>query len=179
MSNNVIILFGLSGVGKTTFLKRVALLSEFLHLQASDLIKMQFEVEEDSKLSSEQLRRGDINDNQMKLAIAFLNETKEHGGTIVLDGHSIIDAPEKLIKIQPAVLAPVNPTKIVFLKDSAEAIFQRRLNDRSRQRPSRTACELAEQQNIALEQAEAIAGALAVPILVVNSGDWESFASLL
>ena len=64
-------LVGLSGVGKSTLLKKVGKRVSFLHLQASHLIQNELVFQTSVTQTSEQLRNGPIINNQAHLISAF------------------------------------------------------------------------------------------------------------
>ena len=70
--NDVIAVFGLSGVGKSWLISRFAEGHEVLHLQASQLLKDAKAAVSGIVTTSEELRTGPVIDNQALLISAFL-----------------------------------------------------------------------------------------------------------
>lgn len=62
---------GISGVGKSTFLKTVMSTTPFLHLEASKLIKEELALVQQQIQTSEELRTGAVLGNQELLVRAF------------------------------------------------------------------------------------------------------------
>ncbi|PMW76648.1 adenylate kinase, partial [Pseudomonas sp. FW306-1C-G01A] len=64
MSQKIIAVVGVSGVGKSTFLKKLQSKVEFQLLQASDVIRQQIQNKENQHLNAEVLRHANIDENQ-------------------------------------------------------------------------------------------------------------------
>lgn len=168
MSTRVVALVGVSGVGKSTLLRKIEGKVSFLHLQASQLIKDEIAQITVAKPTSEQLRNGPVIDNQALLVSAFRRKTSTHSGLIVLDGHTIVDTPEGLVEIPAAVFAEMNVTHFIVLHDFPGLISERRQADKYRKRPGRTDDELIDHQWRSLAAAARIALKSWMPPLPLN-----------
>jgi adenylate kinase len=166
VKQSIVALVGISGVGKSTLLKAVADSVQFQHLQASALIKEAREANTRYSVSSDDLGRADISDNQALLVRGFENARSPNMPLIVIDGHTVIDTPGGLIRIEPPVFAALGVTQFIFLADDPQAISLRREKDQSRTRPKRSPEELEEYQTQALLNAFAAARHLDVPLSV-------------
>jgi adenylate kinase len=164
MTESVIALVGISGVGKSTLLRAAAETVQFQHLQASALIKAAKENQTAEAVVTDELRTADITDNQALLVQGFRDARDPSKNLIVLDGHTVIDTPNGLITIEPEVFEALGVTQFIFIADDPEAIHTRRVNDSSRNRPNRSARELALHQEHALLAAFNAALSLAVPL---------------
>ncbi|MBS0234844.1 MAG: AAA family ATPase [Proteobacteria bacterium] len=164
MTQSVIALVGISGVGKSTLLRSAAESVRFQHLQASALIKEAKELQSSSRVVTDDLRTADITDNQVLLVKGFGNARDPSQALLILDGHTIIDTPSGLITIEPSVFAAVGVTEFIFVADEPKTILSRRANDTSRNRPERSAIELAHHQEQAVLAAFTAALNLRVPL---------------
>ncbi len=170
----VVAVLGLSGVGKSTLVRKAGERKNILHLVASDLIKARL------SQTSEQLRQGAVWDNQALMLAEFADRLKNAGSTtIVFDGHSIIDTPDGLLEIPLSVFQAISPSAIVFIEAWPEVIAQRRASDTGRTRPARSAAELAQHQEIAKRRASLFAAELGAPFVAIASDDVEHFLALL
>ena len=139
-----IALLGLSGVGKTTMLNRLSGQVAFTHLEASRLIKAEQARRSIAAQSSEALRTGPVLDNQALLVAGFKHEARSIDGSIVFDGHSVIDGGNGLIKIPADVFASLELQAICVLQAAPADILARRRGDAARTRPARSVDALAE-----------------------------------
>ena len=150
-----VLLFGVSGVGKSTAAEKLTrLLPELLHFQASTLLR------EALATSGENLRTAKprkIAENQNALANALTDARRPHPKRPVLvDAHSVIDNDEALIPLPLESFAALQPSIIAFLKAAPADIQRQRLTD-SRERPKRTIAQIAAYQEFALEVARRLA----------------------
>lgn len=174
-----IALLGLSGVGKTTMLSRLASRIEFTHLEASRLIKAEQVRRSIGSQSSEVLRTGPVLDNQNLLIAGFAHEAASTHRPIVFDGHSVIDGGNGLIEIPAEVFASLDLQAICVLHAEPADILARRLSDGARLRPVRTIEALAEHQARAIEVARAIAKQLNQPFELLRNEDEAKLAVLI
>lgn len=168
MKPSIVALVGLSGVGKSTLLSAIAARVTFQHLQASTLIKQAKEVLSKTSVSTDQLRHADINDNQALLVEGFSRAIDQNAELVVLDGHSIIDTPSGLVRIEPRVFGQIGVKYFVFLAAAPALICSRRAGDTTRKRPVRSEGELRQHQHQALLAAFDAAQELDVPMTVVT-----------
>lgn len=179
MKQSIVALVGISGVGKSTLLKAASDRVQFQHLQASALIKAGKEAITASTIAADDLRRADINDNQALLVHGFNNARSPDAPLIVLDGHTVIDTPSGLVRIEPRVFAALGVTQFIFLADDPAAISIRRENDQSRTRPKRSPQELDDHQTQALLNTFAAARHLGVPLMVFTINQVDAVRSAL
>lgn len=167
MTQEIIALVGISGVGKSTVLRALARELDFHHLQASTLIKTAREALTAAAVDPDQLRRASIADNQTLLINGFRAARSPDTPLIILDGHTLVDTPAGLVVIEPSVWAQLDIHRFIFLNDDSHAIARRRAADQTRQRPPRTPQELDRHQEAALLSAYAAARSLSVPLHVL------------
>lgn len=159
----LIVIAGLSGVGKTYLIEKLMGTSDtFIHFSAGSLIKKRLAFIDRDKLrslsSNEVLRNQYVLIEQLKEEMLSVLATQ----TILFDAHMIIDTESEVVPIPFDIFEQLNPSKIIFIHDSPEIILDRRDNDSSRDRPQRTSLELTAQQNQSLNMAENYARQLRV-----------------
>lgn len=166
-----IFITGISGVGKTTFLKALSLHIKFQHLTASDIIKDQKQHVSSMCVSSEELRLANIDDNQ-KLLINGFNRLKDPNVRLVIvDGHTIIDTPNGLVTVERAVFEGLEIDQFIFLKEKPEIIFERRRKDLSRTRPQIEVHLIDEHQHKALAVAREYAETMGLSMVTANTSE--------
>jgi adenylate kinase len=168
MSAKVAILVGVSGVGKSTFLKMLSRELEFQHLSAGELIEREKKriahtVDYDS------LRFQDISDNQNKLISGFNREKDPMANLILLDGHTVIDTGNGIEPIPTKIFESLGIGFFVFLKAEPSQIIRQRTIDASRERPNLNIVEIEQQQNISLSLTKEIADKLSTPLEVMTA----------
>jgi adenylate kinase len=179
MKQSVVALVGISGVGKSTLLNAASDRVQFQHLQASALIKEAREAITRGSIAADDLRQADINDNQTLLIHGFDKARSADMPLIVLDGHTVIDTPSGLVRIEPQVFAALGVTQFILLTDDAHAISSRRNNDQYRKRPKRSPQELDDHQTQALLNAFTAARELNVPLTVFTNTQLDGICAAL
>jgi adenylate kinase len=174
MKRHVVAFTGISGVGKSTFLRNLKTLLQFQHLQASELI-----ASERQTFSLDELRNFDLNQNQSLLINGFRKAVDPVAKVVVLDCHTVIEVGDGVVRINPDVFKEVGINSMLFLADQPTAIASRRLTDSTRKRPVKNEEELATVQTAALAYAKEICGVLEISMTVVNSAQHQLVANLL
>ena len=173
--------FGISGVGKTTLIKRIfcRTAQKILHLEGSTLIKEAM----NQSVTSEALRSSsssNIYDNQEKLIAEYWKNIKNKSIEIVVfDGHCLIDNGQELVQIPLSVVDRLKLCHLIFVDDNPETIYQRRKEDNSRDRPVSTVNELQQLQNRALLVCEHYHLELKIPLLVISASDENALMRLI
>ena len=165
----VIAVVGVSGVGKTTFIKKASNQFAFQHLSAGSLISLEKNRRKEY-VNRDGLRLEDILDNQELLIEGFHRVSDKTASLIILDGHTVIDTPQGLEPIPCAVFAKLKIDGIVFLKGDPSVILRQRSEDKNRNRPNLTVAQIAEQQERSLSITRDICNELSVPCEVVEAG---------
>lgn len=179
--NYVIAVCGLSGVGKSTLIRSISSRADFLHWTASELIKAQLNKKAGVENSSEQLRKGDIENNQTILIDGFKEQAQHHEAVIVLDCHTLIDTPAGIEYIPSEVFENIGISKFLFLWAEPREIKKRREKDVNRDRPIRSSEQLSDHQSLSLSATIQIATQLKVPLTLVTdieSGAVELLSSI-
>ncbi len=170
---------GVSGVGKTTFLKSLACRTEFQHLTASQIIKDQKRHIKSQGMTSEELRLANIGDNQKVLIDGFHRQKTPQIGLIIIDGHTVIDTPEGLVEIEGSVFKRLGIDHFIFLKENPAEILKRRQADLSRERPLVHAELIEEHQAISFSVTAKIAETLSVPLTPLNTNQFDNALHIL
>jgi len=170
MSQKIIAVVGVSGVGKSTFLRRLQCKVEFQHLQASDVIRQQINQKENKNFSAEVLRYANIDENQSFLISGFERLRDPNALIVILDGHTVIDSPNGFIDIDAYVFKAIGVTHIVCLAEDPYEILSRRAADSVRVRPDRSLRYIEEYQLHAQGVGYKISLSLGVPYTVLSSG---------
>jgi len=179
MSGPVILVAGLSGVGKSTAISRIKEL-QFLHLSASELIKEELARNIDQTPTSEELRTGPVLDNQSALIAGFKRRRAGWEGAVLFDAHLVIDTGPELLTLPIEVFDATSVDGILLLEERPEVIAERRKRDDRRRRPDRLIAELTQHQERQQERATEIATELTVPLIVTNTeGFSETLCSLV
>jgi len=177
-TRRIVALAGLSGAGKTTLIKHVNQQGGFTHLSASELIK-EYKKMQGSLPTSEQLRTGNLQDNQTQLIKAFEFRSATVDGDIILDCHTLIDTPSGLQFIPAEVFAALGVTEMVFLSVGPEVLVARRNGDTTRQRPQRSTAELHDQQEAARIAALEISQEIDIPFSEIEHQPNNELESIL
>lgn len=170
---------GLSGVGKTTFIRKLSLEMDFLHLEASQVIKQQISEAKEVIPTSEQLRLGNLDHNQILLIRGVQKEVALHNKLTILDCHTVIDGKNGLETVSVDVFAGLEISHILFLEDDAQNIVARRSTDKTRVRPSLSASTVSEHQQLARQHAEFISASLNVPIDILTHADIQKTKAII
>lgn len=177
MKRHVAAVTGLSGVGKSTLLRKVASTVSFQHLQASTLIREARQSDQRS-LTLDQLRSFDLDENQ-KLLVHGFAQAAQSTGLVILDAHTVIERDDNLVLIEPNVFGAIGINSLIFLTEDSAEIAKRRLDDKARQRPTKSVEQLQRAQNQSLQHAREICRVLAIPISVFGPNDSGAIADLL
>ncbi|MBO9505386.1 AAA family ATPase [Qipengyuania flava] len=177
-SRKIVALAGLSGSGKTTVIGAIEKAVDFDHFSASELLK-QHAGKTGAVISSEELRLGDIDANQIALVEAFLDAASETRKDIIFDCHSVIDGADGIQEIPSEVFRAIGITDMAFLSVAPQELMRRRSSDRARGRPRRSVRELAAHQSIAIEAAIRISEDCCVHFTDIGSDPEQMLVALL
>lgn len=175
----VVTVFGLSGVGKSWMISRYAAASNVAHVQASQLMRDARAAVVGQPVTSEDLRRGPVLDNQTLLTDAFAKVLATEMRLIIFDGHCVVDVGDQPIEIPVDVIRQLQPSCIVLVHASADEIVRRRESDTSRERPVRSADALAAQQDRCIAICADYAAQLGLDFVQVRASDEQGFAEVV
>jgi adenylate kinase len=168
MKQKIFAFVGISGVGKTTFLKRLREKLEFQHLSAGSLILRAASSEYTER---DELRFNDIDENQHLLISGFKSARDEAALRVVLDSHTLIQTPGGIREISACVFEMIRIDGLIHLSSTPELILRNRTNDPGRSRPQLSISEIAEHQAASLSVARRIAEALRIPFCEVSADE--------
>lgn len=166
MTKEIVLIAGVSGVGKSTLLRNALGPLRFNHIEASALIRDEMKLRQ-KVTSQDELRKLDIADNQKILVTAFKRLTSGMDGLVLVDGHTTIDTGTDFVDVDSRVFDEMNVSMIIFVADKPDIIADRRARDHSRNRPARSSDEIRFYQDRALISALSIALDIAVPLHVI------------
>lgn len=172
----VVAVLGLSGVGKSWMISRYAAIANVAHIQASQLMRDARAGREGRPVTSEDLRRGPVLDNQSVLTDAFAKGLATEARPIIFAGHCLIDVGEQPIEIPVDVIRRLQPSGIVLVHAPADEIVRCRESDTSRERPVRTVDALATQQDRCVAICTDHAEQLGIRFVQVRAGDERGLA---
>jgi adenylate kinase len=168
MKQQVFVLVGISGVGKTTFLRRVREKVEFQHLSAGGLILNSASLDHKGR---DELRFSDIDENQRLLVAEFERARDKSARRVVLDAHTVIETRDGIREIGTAVFEMLRIDGLMHLSSSPELILRNRINDIGRSRPQLSISEIAKNQATSLSAARRIAKDLRIPFCEVSADE--------
>lgn len=176
MTQRIVAFTGISGVGKTTFLRQLAQLIDFQHVTGGSLIATAREAAPETRDS---IRFANLDLNQRLLIEGFALARNLNSTLVVMDGHAVIDDGEGLKEIPSEVFQALGVSVMVHLEAEPERIAANRAGDLSRSRPSYPSQILERHQDISRVHANAIADSLGVPFYIVTQKDTERVVGLL
>ncbi|WP_158511858.1 ATP-binding protein [Novosphingobium sp. PP1Y] len=157
---------GISGVGKTTFIRKLAEKMSFQHLTGGSLIAR---AQAGRAISRDALRQFDLDENQRLLVEGFMVARDRSAEMVVFDGHTVIDGPAGLATIPVDVFEALGLCLVVHLEAEPAVIQRNRKQDSRRERPSLNLDVLRNHQIYSRRHAMAIAQALGVDCLVIQA----------
>jgi adenylate kinase len=176
MNQTVIAFTGISGVGKTTFLRKVAETVVFQHLTGGSLIAAAREASHDDR---DKLRHADLDENQRLLSVGFANSRDSETPVIIMDGHVIIDGADGITEIDNQVFADLGVHLIVHLEAEPSRIFENRAGDDKRDRPVTSVDVLRVHQERSRQRAQDVTNDLGIDFIRVTHSDSADFADLI
>lgn len=176
MKQRVVALTGISGVGKTTFLRELSATREFQHLTGGTLIAA---ARNKGSEARDSLRHADLEENQRLLIQGFALDKDPKANLIVMDGHVVIDTNSGLARISSIVFEAIDVSLMLHLEADPLRIFKNRSEDTSRSRPTWDVETLAHHQKASREHAQYIARSLQIDFCAVRHGDQSLAADLM
>ncbi len=162
MGTGIILVAGVSGVGKTTLCQRVAANERGIHhLIASSFVS------------------GQRATDQVELVARIRAAAQGLGGTTLVDGHLIVGG----IKVPLEAVAALAPRAIVVVTAHPRDIVSRRTSDGNRTRSTLTEDEIHHAQTAEVQWARELASAIGVPLAEIScqnsDGSWPALRHLL
>lgn len=164
----IMALVGISGVGKTTFLKKLSSWIDFQHLTAGSLIARARNV---GKRPRDDLRLANVDENQRLLTEGFDLAWDRSASHIILDGHCIIHGDLAVQRIDSQVFSELGIRLMVHLEADPQQVKINRSRDLTRDRPSLQIEELGRHQAMSLAHAQNIASELKIDFRRLKHSD--------
>lgn len=159
MNQCVVAFTGISGVGKTTFLKKLAQSLDFQLVSAGSLIVAS---RNDTNASRDAIRHDNMKDNQINLIKGFELTRDRSAALIIIDAHVVVDDGISLSQISPDVFKRLGIMAMIHLEADPARIEKNRLKDSSRIRPEYNVEILRLHQEVSRTNAELISRILGI-----------------
>ena len=176
MSAHVVAFAGISGVGKTTFLRSLGRHVSFQHLTGGSLISAARRTADNER---DTLRHANLDENQRLLIQGFALKRDEFAQLIIMDGHVVIDADDKFQKVAISVFEDLGIRMMVHLESDPALIVINRSQDLARSRPVHSVEVLSQHQQISRQYAEEVAARLDIEFVEVDHEGVQTFGELL
>lgn len=176
MSQKIIAFTGISGVGKTTFLKKLAKTVSFQHLSGGSLIASARQAGADQR---DAMRHADLDENQQLLIDGFFAVCDPQVELVILDGHVVIDGGNNLNELPSTVFRALGVSLMVHLEANSDQVAANRSLDTSRSRPTYASEALDQHQSTSRNHAASIACELGIGFQIVTHSDVDEFATML
>lgn len=168
MNQKIIAITGISGVGKTTFIRNLAERFSFQHLTGGSLIAR---AKDRAATTRDKLRLLGLDENQRLLIEGFMAARDHDVETVIFDGHAVIDGLTGLASIPVGVFEAIGVCLMVHLEADPLEIQHNRTRDSDRLRPTLSPETLYFHQQYSRQHAMAIAEALKIDCLVMRTDD--------
>jgi len=176
---NVVGIFGVSGVGKTTMINAVlATEPHWLRISGGTLIQKKSGTRDRDALRA--LPGDVILENQMAI-VRGVERVRESANAqlILFDGHLVVDNILDIVQVPFEIVRGLGLAGISFVKDVPNVIRARRLADSSRQRFARTIAQISREQTLALELAKRYSSQLNLCLKVFSPQDRDQLQAYL
>lgn len=176
----LIIIAGLSGVGKSYLMKQLlAVNPHCVNFSAGTLLKRGMQAQDRDALRL--LGADKVLANQQILAEELNKERKQLNNThtILLDAHMLIDGDEEEIELPLEVFERFKPACFAILTEDVDTLAKRREADATRSRPVRDVVTLKKQQERSIALARQYAEVMGVPFLHITHRDYSSLVTTI
>lgn len=155
MEEGIILVAGISGVGKTTFCQRLTEAAAGIHhFVASSFVDGQQAVD------------------QLRLVARIREAARERGGTSLVDGHLIVGGK----KVPLEAVAALAPKAIVLVTGHPRDVVARRASDNTKQRPPLHEDDIALDQDAELQWARELAQSIGIPFATVDGSNQQALS---
>lgn len=176
MNQSVAALVGISGVGKTTFLRRLAQEVQFQHLTAGTLISA---AKANGRADRDRLRLSNIDENQKPLVAGFHFARDLRAPLVILDGHLVIGTFDGLQTIGACVFSELEISGMIHLAASPAQIATNRSRDADRDRPQLSDVDLERHQRLSIAASVSTCRILGIPLLDASADDIDAVKRFL
>lgn len=172
MATRTAVLVGISGVGKTTFLKRLTAAYSVKGFTASQIISEAHLSEKGKGLTSSTQTHGNSALNKEMLLKGFDLIRAKTEGTIVLDAHTIVKKVDGVKAIDSDVFRVLEIGLIMVLREDPSIIYEQRENDSTRNRDDHDVGELQTLQEESTQASIRLAKKLRIPCVIITRDDF-------
>lgn len=176
MSQKIVAFTGISGVGKTTFLKKLVKRMSFQHLTGGSLIAAARQTDENQR---DAMRHADLEENQQLLIHGFFATRDPQVGLVMMDGHVVIDNGDNLTALPSTIFRALGTSLMVHLEADPALIERNRSQDTGRSRPKYDFETLNQHQSTSRKHAASIARDLGIGFHILTHSDVDQFATML
>lgn len=179
-NQKIILVFGLSGVGKSTLIHEfLENRNDFIRVSGGSLIDCNKKTEHRDELRT--LAPCEILENQKQLIKNFSSIKKELCNKhIVFDGHCIIKNGASITEVPVDIIKNLFPNIIIFVEGTAEEIIERRKKDSTRpNREIETAAQIEEGILLQKSICSKYSSELGVPLKVIYASEIDKFAEII
>lgn len=170
MTNNIIFIGGIHGVGKGTICQKLSQRYNFIHISASQVLKW----EEISEKENKNVKNFESTQERL---IYGLNEIIKPDKKYLLDGHfSLLNSEGFPERIPEVTFSKINPSAIAIITCDLKTILNRLQNRDNRLYDINI---LRKMQKLELESAEKISLKLNLPFFNIESSDDELLKDFL
>lgn len=174
----LILVFGISGVGKTTLCTGIVRDKPgIFRFSASELLRSA------TNETSEYLRTSSpdqISENQNLIRQQLLARVPDdYDGIVLLEAHSVIDNGKQLVRIPEGIISDLLPNRLVFLEAEPSLIATRRQLQGEGRGEIRSVDEISRHQKLAIEQASLYSDMLGIKLERIKVDDQIDARSVL
>jgi adenylate kinase len=170
LTNNIIFIGGIHGVGKGTICKEIASKKDIIHITASEIIKW------NEISSSENKLVNNIFSTQEKL-INGLNNLIRRDKQYLLDGHfCLLNSNGIPCKIDEETFDNINPKIISIVIDDIKKIIERLENRDDKKYDFETLNQLQEME---IEYAKYLSKKYSIPYIEIKNSDYKSLLNYI
>ncbi len=161
-TTKLLLIFGLSGVGKSTACAEyVCSHRNVVHFSASSLLKLHRETASMRSLDDV------MKDQNLLVDLVRTHRAASAAHLMLLDAHSILIIDEKEFVVPTDVIAALEPNGLIFFEATAEVISQRRISRGDKE--TKTSIEVNRLQSAALLATREYSQVLGCPLSIINA----------
>lgn len=170
LTNNIIFIGGIHGVGKGTICKEIASKTNLIHITASEILKWDEISSSDNKLVN------NLSSSQERLIYGLKNLIKKDK-QYLLDGHfCLLNSNGIPCKIDEETFDNINPKIISVVIDDIEKIIERLLKRDNKKYNIKILNELQEME---IEYAKYLSKKYSIPYIEIKNSDYKSLLNYI
>lgn len=157
-----LLIFGISGVGKSTACKSYVARHPTVLLTSAGALLQDAMTTDSALLRTEAANRILLNQELLGSALERFRLGRE-SASILVEAHSVIDNDQELVEVPTDTVSAMRPDGMILLESDAATVKEQREHD-TRARPTRNIEELNTHMKIAREACEKYATELRIPL---------------